>query len=902
MNQSIINLPGVFKRSFFLRLLVYGFLFLKLATTGYTQCGAGFTRDTVNWDNLDYLHQSGSFYGGTNPVTGLPFVTTAMKQTQYFSIGANRMTMATTIPVGGATTLWGDVTTHTGQTGAYGNGADIHFIKTGTAAMTITLTFQTEVRALKFSVFDIDQEITFAPTATNASGVAQSITLTKPAGATSAIPLNGSAAATTVTGTAPLANWATGGGSGTAYANTSNLGTVNVDIAGPVKTIVLTFSNDGNTNDFFLSDISACQPSAPFPTNYYQPYTQPFTGQPSYFLSAPQSTLGPNNNVYMINPVTGSAEFIFAEAVGTAINSMAYDPVNHWLYYVMDITGSAPGNVALKKYNFNTEPGTISTVIASLPAFGIPVMINGVESASAAFYNGSLYLGIEGENTSCFCTDVESMIWKIDFDGSGNPTTYSQVVGMIDAIGASDVAHNWGDISIKDGILISHASNNTTPLPWTNEYRHYNLETGNLVTYGGNSDTAGQLGQTWNGNIYRIRDSVALYNNSGGIGARTRIIANSCSPAWTGAAIDATDPFKPKSDFGDAPATYDPVALSPAVNQRNCNNATLRLGTTWDREWSKNTSVDASGDATDEDGITTVTILNSNGVSYNHVQSVTVTNNTGANATLGGWLDYNADGVFTATEGRIVTVPSTGSGTQTVNLSWNGLTIPPGTPNTFLRIRLVSGSTPMTTANFTGWYDDGEVEDYPVVSNNIPLGINLLDFNAYVTTDKTVELKWNAINDNDADGFEVQRSSDQNNWLVIGWKAAGISNNITNYNFTDQNPVTGTNYYRLKLIEKSGSSSYSIIKSVYTDGLKNDFRIAPNPANNNTNVIFTRNSNTTARLNVRNLSGQLLISRMITVKAGVNNYPVDVSLFAPGVYILDITTSEKSFTNKILVY
>ena len=64
---------------------------------------------------------------------------------------------------------------------------------------------------VKFSVFDIDQEITFAPTATNAGGTAQSITLTKPAGATSAIPLNGVAAATTVSGTAPLANWGTGG-------------------------------------------------------------------------------------------------------------------------------------------------------------------------------------------------------------------------------------------------------------------------------------------------------------------------------------------------------------------------------------------------------------------------------------------------------------------------------------------------------------------------------------------------------------------------------------------------------------------------------------------------------------------------------------------------------------------
>src|SRR6185503_5853687 len=204
------------------------------------QCAAGYTSATLDWDNLDYFHRNGGVYGGMNPVTGLSFVTTTMAQIQYFAFGTNKLTINTTIPVGTFSSQYGEVTEHTGETGAYGTGADIKYVKVGTGAVTITMTFASEVRNVKFSVFDIDQEITFAPTAVDASSAAQSITLTKPAGAASAIPLNGNAAATTVSGTAPLANWATGGGSGTAYAVTSNLGTVNVDIAGPVKTITLT--------------------------------------------------------------------------------------------------------------------------------------------------------------------------------------------------------------------------------------------------------------------------------------------------------------------------------------------------------------------------------------------------------------------------------------------------------------------------------------------------------------------------------------------------------------------------------------------------------------------------------------------------------------------------------------
>ena len=85
--------------------------------------------------------------------------------------------------------------------------------------------------------------------------------------------------------------------------------------------------------------------------------------------------------------------------------------------------------------------------------------------------------------------------------------------------------------------------------------------------------------------MYRVKNSIALYNNNGTIGSATTISVTSCSPAWIADAGDASDPFKPKCDFGDAPSTYDPVALSPAANQKACNNSTLRIGSAWDREW-----------------------------------------------------------------------------------------------------------------------------------------------------------------------------------------------------------------------------------------------------------------------------------------------------------------------------
>jgi GEVED domain/Secretion system C-terminal sorting domain len=895
MKKTLLNLFVLFRNKFRVHSLV-GLFAITLPSISYSQCPGGYTSATVNWDYLDYLHSYG-VYGLNNISTGQPNVSAAMRQTQKFAIGTNQLTLSTTINVANNGSLSGDVTTHTGETGAYGTGADIAYVKSGTGVSTITLTFLTEVWNLQFSVFDIDQEITFAPTATNAASVAQSITLTKPAGAASAIPLNGVAAATTITGTAPLANWATGGGSGTNYANTSNLGTINVDIAGPVKTVVLTFSNDGNANDFFLSDITACVADPGFPVNYYAPYTEPFTGQPSYFLANPQ-----NLHVYMVNASTGLAEYIFSDpgATGTKMNGLAYDPVNKWLYYVMDNYPGASGgpdfNKALKKYDFNTE--TISTVLADITTLNIPTFEQGVEFAGAAFYNGSLYLGLEGTDGTTFTTNVESFVWKIDFDGAGVPTSATQVFALPGDDGAGSPTHDWGDFAIKDGIMITHATGLTSG---NNRYVHFNMQTGASTTFVGTAESAGQIGQTWNGNVYRVKNHVAIYNNDGTIGTQTLISTTSCSPAWNPNAGDASDPFKPKCDFGDAPASYDPVALSPAVHQKHCNNDILRLGSAWDREWSKNTSADASGDATDEDGIGTVTILNSNGITYNHVQQITVTNNTGADATLGAWLDYNVNGIFEPGEGRIVTVPSTVSGTQNVTVTWSSLNIPTGTANTFLRVRLVSGSTALTTSNATGWYDDGEVEDYPVVSNNLPLTINLIDFTANANTDKTVAVNWTANSDEEADGFEIQRSTDQNKWVTLGWKNADTYNSLVNYEFTDLIPNTGTNYYRLKLVDKSGLSRFSNTKQVYIDLLKNSITVLPNPLNNSGTLVMNGVNNTSATLRIRNLSGQNIVNRNVIINKGENRIPLDVSMLQPGIYIVELSTNERVHTNKISV-
>ena len=191
------------------------------SSNSQAQCGAGYTRDTINWDYLDFLHRSG-VYGQNSPVTGLPFVTTAMAQTQYLGVAGNRITFTNTnsLPVGQNGAFYADITTHTGETGSYGVGEDIKFMPAASTTYSMTFSFQSAVQDVKFSFYDVDLGQRVSVTALNGA-TPVNITMAKVSG--SILTINGSG----TTNADAKADAAV-----TPAGNTSSDGTVNVTISG----------------------------------------------------------------------------------------------------------------------------------------------------------------------------------------------------------------------------------------------------------------------------------------------------------------------------------------------------------------------------------------------------------------------------------------------------------------------------------------------------------------------------------------------------------------------------------------------------------------------------------------------------------------------------------------------
>jgi hypothetical protein len=204
----------------------------------------------------------------------------------------------------------------------------------------------------------------------------------------------------------------------------------------------------------------------------------------------------------------------------------------------------------------------------------------------------------------------------------------------------------------------------------------------------------------------------------------------------------------------------------------------------------------------------------------------------------------------------------------------------------------------MTTSNATGWYSDGEVEDYFVVSSAPILSLKHLDFNAWADRKNHVQLNWQAFTDVESNGFEIQRSTDQLNWQKIGWKDMNASG--TSYSFCDAKTVEGMSWYRVKLVEQNHSFQYSNAKQVFLLSAENEFKITPNPVTDNGILHFSSASANKGELITRTLFGKISQTRSIEIKPGVNEVHLDLSLLKHGIYIIELKTANKIFISKII--
>ena len=174
--------------------------------------------------------------------------------------------------------------------------------------------------------------------------------------------------------------------------------------------------------------------------------------------------------------------------------------------------------------------------------------------------------------------------------------------------------------------------------------------------------------------------------------------------------------------------------------------------------------------------------------------------------------------------------------------------------------------------------DRWSITNVVTFTKSVVVPVTWLSFNARLDN-KVVLLDWKTATEINSSHFDVERSINGYQFEKIGAvKAAGNSNTISAYNFTDRLPVKGMNYYRLKQVDLDGKFSYSETRKVEIKTALPLFVLYNNPSNGTGIVVKT--GSTPSLLGVFDIAGKKL--REISIVD--HSQQIDLSALPSGTY------------------
>jgi len=155
-----------------------------------------------------------------------------------------------------------------------------------------------------------------------------------------------------------------------------------------------------------------------------------------------------------------------------------------------------------------------------------------------------------------------------------------------------------------------------------------------------------------------------------------------------------------------------------------------------------------------------------------------------------------------------------------------------------------------------------------------------------------ISLAWEVENEIGFSHYEVEKSGDGASFTKLSQVAAGKSS----YTFTDAAPVSGTNLYRLKLVDKDGKFTYS--KVVKADiSLAATLSIFPNPAKSSVSVSHPA-AVAGAIIRVSSLEGKTVLQQAVTT--GYLQTQLSVGQLSKGQYLVEFISAGKKTVTKLL--
>jgi hypothetical protein len=173
---------------------------------------------------------------------------------------------------------------------------------------------------------------------------------------------------------------------------------------------------------------------------------------------------------------------------------------------------------------------------------------------------------------------------------------------------------------------------------------------------------------------------------------------------------------------------------------------------------------------------------------------------------------------------------------------------------------------------------------------------DLVNFNAK-RSNSNAEVSWQTSTEINTNRFVLKRSFDGVNFYPVSTiKAAGKSNKLINYHYTDLNiEKLGSIYYQLQLIDNDGKSNLSNVIKLPVTLSKLYIQVSPNPVLSKTLSVHIETDKTQPiQLIIDNSLGKKIINEKRILEAGSNTLSYNTTSWTKGIYYIQLSALDGS--------
>ncbi|HBG71311.1 MAG: hypothetical protein A2W93_01655 [Bacteroidetes bacterium GWF2_43_63] len=190
-------------------------------------------------------------------------------------------------------------------------------------------------------------------------------------------------------------------------------------------------------------------------------------------------------------------------------------------------------------------------------------------------------------------------------------------------------------------------------------------------------------------------------------------------------------------------------------------------------------------------------------------------------------------------------------------------------------------------------------------STGITLPVELTGFYGMCSEDKT-ELYWQTASETNNHYFIIQKSVNGLDFYPVGTiDGSGNSNQLINYQFSDNEPAAEGAYYRLVQVDFDGATA--TLDPIFVSNKCNNAGVEItssyyNPETHLLQIEIVTAKSGISRLTLTDYLGRILLAEVMNLEEGINNFSIAIPEINPSVCLLILQHNNVNKTRKVPVF